>query len=75
MSRTVAAVLDEAFGPLHLDKVTLHTEVGNQRSRALAHRLGFVEEGVVREEIAFSNERRDQVAYGLLAAEWRNRTQ
>lgn len=72
VTRAVTAVLDEAFGPLALDKVTLHTEVDNEGSRALAHRLGFVEEGVLRQAIAFPSERRDQVAYGLLADEWRN---
>jgi ribosomal-protein-serine acetyltransferase len=72
MTRAVTAVLDEAFGSLGLDKVTLHTEVGNDRSRALAHRLGFVEEGVLREAITFPNERRDEVVYGLLATEWQS---
>jgi ribosomal-protein-serine acetyltransferase len=73
VTRAVAAVLEEAFSSLGLDKVTLHTDVGNGRSRALAQRLGFIEEGVLRQAIAFPNERRDQVAYGLLADEWRNR--
>lgn len=71
VTRAVTAVLDEAFGPLGLEKVTLHAEVANIRSRALARRLGFVEEGVLRAAIAFPHERRDDVAYGLLAAEWR----
>lgn len=76
VTRAVAAVLDEAFGRLGLEKVTLHAEVANVRSRALARRLGFVEEGVLRAAIAFPDERRDDVAYGLLASEWRrNREQ
>jgi ribosomal-protein-serine acetyltransferase len=71
VTKAAAAVLDAAFGVLALDKATLHTEVANARSRALAERLGFVEEGVSRAAIAFPHERRDEVAYGLLAAEWR----
>ena len=71
VSRAVAAVLDQAFGPLGLDRVSLHTEVGNQRSRGLARRLGFVEEGILRQGLAFPGERRDSVVYSLLAAEWR----
>jgi ribosomal-protein-serine acetyltransferase len=71
VTRAVTAVLDEAFGPLGLEKVTLHAEVANARSRALARRLGFVEEGVLRAAIAFPDGRRDDVAYGLLASEWR----
>ncbi len=70
--RAVSAVLDHAFGPLGLERVALHTEVANDRSRALARRLGFTEEGVLRGAISFParGERRDEVVYGLLAEEW-----
>jgi ribosomal-protein-serine acetyltransferase len=70
-SRAVAAVLDHAFGSLDIDRVALHTDAANERSRALARRLGFVEEGVLRKGLAFPDERRDDAIYGLLASEWR----
>ena len=73
-SKAVAAVLDQAFGPLGLDRVALHTDTANQRSRALARRLGFTEEGLLRQALAFPGERRDQAAYGLLADEWNKRS-
>jgi len=73
VTRAMTALLDQAFGPLGLARVTLHTEVANQRSRALAARLGFTEEGVHRQAISFPGGRRDEVAYGLLAAEWLTR--
>ena len=52
-SRAVAAVLDHAFGALGIERVALHTDPANQRSRALARRLGFVEEGLLRQGLAF----------------------
>jgi len=73
-SRAVAAVLDHAFGSLDIDRVALHTDAANQRSRALARRLGFVEEGLLRQGLAFPDERRDEAVYGLLASEWKRRT-
>ena len=73
-SKAVAAVLDQAFGPLGLDRVTLHTDTANKRSRALARRLGFVEEGLLRQALAFPAERRDETAYALLADEWNQRS-
>ena len=70
VTRAMTALLDQAFGPLGLARVTLHTEAANQRSRALATRLGFTEEGVHRQAISFPDGRRDQLAYGQLATEW-----
>jgi ribosomal-protein-serine acetyltransferase len=69
VSGAVAAVLDQAFGPPDLDRVSLHTE-GGQSSRSLARRLGFVQEGILRQGLAFLSERRDSAAYSLLAAGW-----
>lgn len=73
ITRAAAAVLDQAFGPLGLERVSLHTDPANERSRAVARRLGFVQEGVLRQGTAFADERRDEVVYGLLAEEWRKR--
>ncbi len=73
-SRAVAAVLDHAFSSLDVDRVALHTDPANERSRALARRLGFVEEGLLRQGLAFPDERRDEAVYGLLASEWRRRS-
>lgn len=73
VTRTVTALLDQAFGPHDLARVALHADVANKRSRAVATRLGFTEEGIHREAIGFADERRDEVTYGLLAREWRAR--
>jgi ribosomal-protein-serine acetyltransferase len=54
--------------------VALHTDAANERSRALARRLGFVEEGLLRKGLAFPDERRDEAVYGLLASEWKRRS-
>jgi len=70
VTRAMTALLDQAFGPLGLARVSIHTDVANQRSRAVAVRLGFAEEGVHRQAISFPEGRRDQVVYGLLAGEW-----
>jgi ribosomal-protein-serine acetyltransferase len=74
ITRAVAAVLDQAFGTLGLDRVSLHTDPANKRSRAVAQRLGFVEEGILRQGTAFPDGRRDELVYGLLADEWQRRS-
>jgi ribosomal-protein-serine acetyltransferase len=70
VTRAVTAMLDHAFGPLGLARVGLRTTVDNVRSRSVAHRLGFTQEGVWREAAPFADVRRDVVLYGLLSREW-----
>jgi ribosomal-protein-serine acetyltransferase len=70
VTRTMSVLLDHAFGALDLARVTINTEVANDRSRSLAARLGFAEEGVSRQSIGFPDGRRDEACYGLLAEEW-----
>ncbi|MFD8822903.1 GNAT family N-acetyltransferase [Streptomyces sp. NPDC059605] len=71
ITRAATAVLDQAFGPVGLDRVELRTGTDNARSRSVARRLGFTEEGLLREAAIFPNGvRDDDVVYGLLAREW-----
>ncbi len=44
--------------------------VHNQPSLALAARVGFVREGVLRQHFLIAGEAQDQVVFGLLASEW-----
>ena len=74
MTRAVAAYLDAAFGPWRLHRMELRAAVGNERSRAVAERLGFVEEGVARQAERIGERRLDLVVYSLLAPEWRSAT-
>ena len=70
VTRAVTAVLDHAFGTIGLHRIELRTNPDNARSRSVARRLGFTEEGVLREAAAFPDEWRDEVVYGILAREW-----
>jgi ribosomal-protein-serine acetyltransferase len=70
VTRAVRAVLGHAFGPLGLQRVELRTTPANQRSRGVAGRLGFTQEGVLRCAAAFPGGRQDELVYGLLASEW-----
>lgn len=74
VTRTVAALIDAAFGQYGLDRVAIGTVVGNHRSRAIPERLGFTREGVLRAAIPVGGgERHDEILYGLLATDWKDR--
>lgn len=64
------ALLDFCFRTLQLQRVELRAAVTNTRSRAVAERLGFVQEGILRRAVWIQGQARDLVVYGLLAEEW-----
>jgi ribosomal-protein-serine acetyltransferase len=67
-------MLGFVFEDLGVNRVGLQAEVSNQRSRALAERLGFTLEGIRRQGWVNSDgEPVDMAAYSLLASEWRAR--
>lgn len=69
MTAAVAALVDHAFRAWGLHRLELRIAPDNERSRALAARLGFREEGVLREAERFGDEHRDLIMHSLLASE------
>ncbi|MFC4549128.1 MULTISPECIES: GNAT family N-acetyltransferase [Halorussus] len=63
-------VLDYAFETRGLHRVYARIVDFNEASRALAERLGFREEGRLREHVFLNGAYRDTVLYGLLRVEW-----
>jgi ribosomal-protein-serine acetyltransferase len=70
MTNAVRALLDFAFGEWDLHRVEIQAAPGNRRSCAIAERLGFREEGRLREAGRVGDRYLDLVVYGLLQREW-----
>lgn len=70
ITRATRALTTYGFGEVGLHRVTLKAAVENTRSRAVAERLGFVQEGVLREAGMTGLGRVDLVLYAVLAHEW-----
>lgn len=64
-------VLAAAFDGEGLHKVCGQTLVSNERSRRLHQRLGFAEEGRLREQMRVGEAYRDVVCYGILERDFR----
>ncbi len=69
-TRLCAAALDQAFGALALHKVCGQVISGNAASLALHRRLGFVEEGVLRDQKYLNGAYHSLICFGLLRQEW-----
>jgi ribosomal-protein-serine acetyltransferase len=74
VTRATAALLDHAFDGIGLHRVQIRAAAHNDRSRAVAERLGFTQEGVLREQgLVSTGEYHDMVVYGILDREWPER--
>jgi len=74
MTEAVAAMVDHAFAEWGLNRVEIRLDVENARSRALAERLGFTREGVLRQAMWVARDFHDDAVYSMLAGEWRERS-
>jgi ribosomal-protein-serine acetyltransferase len=72
MTRAARAMLSFVFDELGLNRVGLQAEVNNQRSRAVADRLGFPFEGIRRANAVDDDDAYvDMAFYAMLASDWR----
>jgi ribosomal-protein-serine acetyltransferase len=70
MTEAVRAHVDYGFATLKLNRITIQAAVENARSRAIPQRLGFREEGILREVERVGDRMLDGVVYAMLAADW-----
>jgi len=70
VTRACRALVGFAFTEWRLHRVAIHVAAANQRSRAVPERLGFTEEGTLRQAQWVNDRFHDTVVYGMLRAEW-----
>ena len=63
-------ILKYGFEELGLNRIYLFTEVENVAAQKLFERVGFVREGVIRQDIMSHGKYVDRIAYGFLREEW-----
>jgi [ribosomal protein S5]-alanine N-acetyltransferase len=70
MSEAASAVLRFGFGELGLHRIEAVPLAKNMPSRSLLHKLGFTQEGSLRQREFFRGHFEDQLYFGLLQEEW-----
>jgi ribosomal-protein-serine acetyltransferase len=70
MTRAVRALVDHALKTWQLNRVEIRVATGNARSRAIPERLGFREEGTLRQVERIGDCYLDSVVYAMLACDW-----
>ena len=63
---SVRELIDIGYFYYSLNRIDIRCAVENKRSRAIPERLGFKNEGVIRDAERIDNKYLDHVVYGLL---------
>jgi len=65
-------LIDYAFHELQFNRVEMRCAAENKKSRKIPEKLGFREEGLLRQAGWLHDHFVDMMIYGLLASEWRS---
>ena len=71
MTLACRAMIAQAFGPMGLNRVVIRCATENTRSRAVPERLGFILEGILRDNEWLYDHYVDHAVYAMLARDWR----
>lgn len=70
IGKACRVLIDHAFNELKLNRVAISCAVENLKSRAIPERLGFTQEGILRQAEWVHNHFNDLVLYAMLKSEW-----
>lgn len=70
MTRAVTALVNYAFYQLKLNRIEIRCGERNLKSRAIPEKLGFIEEGLIREGEKLHSGFHNLIVYGMLSKEW-----
>lgn len=73
VTRSCRALVTHAFTEMHLNRIEIRCAEGNSRSRAIPERLGFRQEGIIRQAEWLYDKFVDLVVYGMVASEWQSK--
>lgn len=74
LTEALTAFIDYAFKEMKLNRIEADIHPGNLASAKSLDRLGFKQEGLLRERWIVGDEVSDTAFYGLLAADWAKRS-
>ena len=75
VTKSCRALIDYAFRDLEFNRVEMRCAVENKRSRKIPEKLGFREEGLLRQAGWLHDHFVDEVIYGLLAGDWQDKSE
>ncbi|MCA0971958.1 GNAT family N-acetyltransferase [Halobacillus litoralis] len=71
LTRSCDSLFTYVFEEMGLNRIEIRADVNNVKSRAVPERLGFVQEGIIREAAMLYDQPSDHAVYGMLRKEWK----
>ncbi|WP_033542991.1 GNAT family N-acetyltransferase [Planococcus sp. CAU13] len=71
MTRVAKALTEISFGHFGMNRTEIRVATGNRKSRSIPERLGYMEEGTLRQVEWLYDHFVDHIVYGVLATEWK----
>ncbi len=71
MTAAVRVLVEHALSVWELNRIEIRAAVENHRSRAIPERLGFLQEGTLRQRELINGRYLDCVVYSMLSEDWR----
>lgn len=72
VTRVITYLCRSFFSEYGLNRIEIRCDPANTRSRAVPERLGFTQEGILRQVSTLNGRPSDHVVYSLLEHEWQN---
>jgi ribosomal-protein-serine acetyltransferase len=72
ITKSCKAIIDYAFNVLDLNRIEIKCGTGNFKSKAVPERLGFKQEGIVRQGEFVNNNFIDLFIFSMLKTEWQH---
>jgi RimJ/RimL family protein N-acetyltransferase len=70
VTESTAALVKVAFEVIHVHRIVIHCDPGNQASASIPRKLGFTHEGTLRQKTPFLDRWSDSMVWGLLETEY-----
>lgn len=71
VTRACKEFIDFAFKEYGLERIEIRCAASNEKSRAVPKRLGFIQEGILKDAELLKDGWEDLVIYGILKREWK----
>jgi len=70
VTESTAALVKVAFEVIHVHRIEIHCDPGNQASASIPRKLGFTHEGTLKQKTPFLDRWSDSMVWGLLEEEY-----